>query len=1180
MSEQENSESKSYRKLLIFVLAFQAILATGWIVYDNYANYLENPNQIALSSLLASATGLVIVFLVWILLNSSEKEREKEVRQAQENELLNKKQHGAVKVPEGSAQDLANIDAYLSDVEGTVLWEYNSTEKVFLDLNKDFSKNIEYPTSATLLSNLQNTDAIGLRPEDKEVLEEAFPYEQKNILVLAIKQQGIVIGMLTLAKPQESTWQDEELQNAKALLPKYEAELLAHLSQKKIAELERREFLLTEATENEQFATAIFKLNSPIDQDTISLAEMEESTIWQSNGTFDDYFSKIEFSELLTDTQLEALRNNGQTIFDNRNEDKLLTISLKVLHESAKVIAFVLSAVKAKETTNEKGIHYQLIEKSEDLFLTVNRENNICFVSKSAESFFGLSSSAANASNILSFVPEGSYEQLEQAIEQAKRSNKRHYINALPFRNHSNEIVAYDCIFYPLAENEGHGEIAIELRLIEERLEMAASMQKKHQLLADLLNLTDEVVTVVDEEGKIQFVSDNMQKHFGYTKESRIDKYVFDFVAPEYTAKVHENFDRVKHYPSFQSRGEISYLHKNGNWEKVILKQVNMLENELVNGIVIKFTKKSDFTVDKKPEFDQDLLARIFEKQETPILLLDNNGGLSFSNSSIQQFLGYSTHDLHQRSFIDFVHPKEQDAIKNNLDYLESTPEDTLQTTIHLKNKNGAWQKVEINTSAIAKDNNTLAYLVQFQHSLKKTTEKETDIAFRARFYNALLSGTSNILAFSDFEANIKYVNAIGKERLGYQLKGNLRERIHSNAHLALENTLQKIKDKKSAFKQLEGKIIDKEGKWLSCQISVRNALNFSSFKGAVIEIVILGQATEKNEHVLGEAALTWLNNLENTGIAFLLKNGDILYKNSTLEEVLQKPVQNSLDIQNAIKEQSELQKIYKKFINSPEVEQSDFFYNHFGQRLYVTFNSINGNSSDAHPIFILSVKKESKEVSAEKTTIAQYEEKVQEQEAQLKHATEQISKEPQGAEQESSQKIEESHQTSKESKSTVVVPELLNNFEGEPELINANDILENIIANYKATLAADLSVVKEFKNDTWIVCKKQFLEKVFDTVFEILQSGSENGSGKIMITAQKEDKIVSVAISENFSENLLKKATEGFISGEVQEGPVKELYELGKVLESYNGKIKIHSEADQGISINMYLPDKIGMNF
>ena len=91
---------------------------------------------------------------------------------------------------------------------------------------------------------------------------------------------------------------------------------------------------------------------------------------------------------------------------------------------------------------------------------------------------------------------------------------------------------------------------------------------------------------------------------------------------------------------------------------------------------------------------------------------------------------------------------------------------------------------------------------------------------------------------------------------------------------------------------------------------------------------------------------------------------------------------------------------------------------------------------------------------------------------------------------------------------------------------------------------------------------------------------GNTTNSGKIMITAQKEDKMVNIGLSENFSENSLKKMTEGFKSGELEEGLVKDLHEYNKILASYQGGIRVQCETDRGISFNLQLPGKIGVSF
>ncbi len=1188
MSGNSNSETSKYRKLLIFVLAFQAILATGWIVFDNYANYMESPNQIALSSLIASGTGLVIVLLVWYLLNSSEKEiSEKVISTQQQNKIEEGKSEESpiLEAKETSFSPKESIESTTHKIqnefvlEDAILLEYNQDRKAFNNL--DQSAEINFPEAATLFEKLQNAEVLDFKKLEDEKINSIPLFNEKAVLALPLKEKGVLQGMVTAIRDLDSPWQQEELRKLITTKQVFENSLQGYKKLQKLSILENNEKYWIEATAHPDIATAVFKLTTPVTTEQLDKSAIESAVVQSPNKTFDENLSHETLTELL-ESNLSKLKNEDtiQFYFSTNKEitDKSLNYKCfaKLVYHRAQVQAIVFTAIIESREPGEQSIYNKLIENSEDIFLTVNSDFTIQFTSKSAANNFGIDIAKTHEEyNILSFVPDTGYDILQKALNNSLNTGERQYLSELPFRNKDNSVTAFDCILYPLATLGDTKEIALELRIIEERLQLEHSMEKKQQLLSDLLNLTDDVITIVDDQGIILFESENMQKHHGYDKSQRIGTYGFEYIAPKSTQKVHDDFERVKNFPAFKAHREIDFLNKNGNWEKVILKQVNMLGNELVNGIVLKITKLPASLLHESNVDDYSIYNVIFDNTDDAVLILNEEGNILHANNAINKMLHYPSKEIEGQKLFNFIHINEKAAIQNNFDYLESTPNDTLNANFHIKNSKGAWQKVEATFKAIVQENKQKAHIITFKQADQTISEKEPDIAFRARFYNTLLSSTDNILSFTDFNANIKYVNPVGKNILGYQLKGNLKERLHSNVHENLLNILENIKQQRSTKEQIVAEIIDKDGTWKKCMISVKNALSFSSFKGALLEISFKEEENkdEDQPNTVEKTALAWLDEIEKTGVAFLMKDGNLLYKNQKLEELLQQNINIGSDIQQAVKEEQDLQQLFKKALQVPEEIHAASFQTKNSKPLLFEFNNVNGNNREKVLVLSVKEKEENKEKKTE-SVVESIEENliskdVNDKEHNIVKATPTILE-------------EENKDTIIPDKTDTITaePEKLQLFEGEPELINANEILEKTINNYRDKFPNEIAIVTELKNDTWLVCKQSFLKKILETVFSILTLGNTTNSGKIMITAQKEDKMVNIGLSENFSENSLKKMTEGFKSGELEEGLVKDLHEYNKILASYQGGIRVQCETDRGISFNLQLPGKIGVSF
>ncbi len=83
-NEPKGKSGRSYRLLLVFILAFQGIIATGWIAFENYTAWSATPENEQFISLLTSALGLLIIVVAWVLLIGSENEAHQTMHKQQE----------------------------------------------------------------------------------------------------------------------------------------------------------------------------------------------------------------------------------------------------------------------------------------------------------------------------------------------------------------------------------------------------------------------------------------------------------------------------------------------------------------------------------------------------------------------------------------------------------------------------------------------------------------------------------------------------------------------------------------------------------------------------------------------------------------------------------------------------------------------------------------------------------------------------------------------------------------------------------------------------------------------------------------------------------------------------------------------------------------------------------------
>lgn len=118
------------------------------------------------------------------------------------------------------------------------------------------------------------------------------------------------------------------------------------------------------------------------------------------------------------------------------------------------------------------------------------------------------------------------------------------------------------------------------------RAEQIQKLQQEADFYKHLVENQGIAITVLNREGIILYESESLQKLFGYSSEMRLGKHGFEYFDDEDTYLIHKNFQiacKTRQPVAFETR----FRHYNGNWKKVEITFVNLLEQPSVQGILM-----------------------------------------------------------------------------------------------------------------------------------------------------------------------------------------------------------------------------------------------------------------------------------------------------------------------------------------------------------------------------------------------------------------------------------------------------------------------------------------------------------------------------------------------------------------------------------------------------------------
>jgi PAS domain S-box-containing protein len=164
-------------------------------------------------------------------------------------------------------------------------------------------------------------------------------------------------------------------------------------------------------------------------------------------------------------------------------------------------------------------------------------------------------------------------------------------------------------------------------RDITERKRAEEALQRSEHYFRSLIENALDVITIVNGDGTIRYVSPSSERVLGYTPVDSVGKGGFEFVHPEDLPTVMTAFAHAIHCPGETLRVEHRVRHKNGSWRVLEAIGRNLLDDPAVAGIVVN---SRDIT----------------ERKEAEAALQDAKVVAEAANRAKSEFLATMSHEL------------------------------------------------------------------------------------------------------------------------------------------------------------------------------------------------------------------------------------------------------------------------------------------------------------------------------------------------------------------------------------------------------------------------------------------------------------------------------------------------------------------------------------------------------
>ncbi len=449
----------------------------------------------------------------------------------------------------------------------------------------------------------------------------------------------------------------------------------------------------------------------------------------------------------------------------------------------------------------------KLIHNSVDMLAIIDEEGNEKFISDSVENILGYTAQEILGSNSFSYVHPDDLDLVRQGFAELLekpgvpfRGNYRH-------RTKDGNWVYLEAVGTNYLDDPEIEGIVLNIRDITVHKQFEDSLKRSRAHLDKLVSNSNDILVIMDENGRELYVSETVEKVTGFSAEEVVGTVCLEHFHPDdvefLTEKLREGIDN----PGKPLRIEYRRKHKNGGWVYLEAIGTNFLDDPDIQGIVVN---ARDITERKKVEKglrdSKERFRLLVSLLPEAVWEADLEGKLRFVNQKFLEQLGYTQADIEAglNGFDIFAMPGRQVCMEKTMAVLNGAK--TEITEYEMLRKDGTSFPALVHSDLVREDGKP-TYFIGI--GIDITEHKQAELE-RSRLAAAIEQSSETIL-ITDREGNIQYVNPSFERITGYSRSEALGKnpRILKSGQQS-ENFYRSMWETLSSGKTWQGKVANK----------------------------------------------------------------------------------------------------------------------------------------------------------------------------------------------------------------------------------------------------------------------------------------------------------------------------------------------------------------------------------
>ena len=234
-----------------------------------------------------------------------------------------------------------------------------------------------------------------------------------------------------------------------------------------------------------------------------------------------------------------------------------------------------------------------LAENATDIIWTMDMDLNWTFISSSIERVRGYTPEEAISQTLEeAHTPESFKYAMDVMAEELEADKERdpdrvRTLELEQYRKDGSTVWLSVTIRF-LRDDEGNivGILGVSGDITERR-RMEEKLRQSREYYRALIENSRDVVSIINRDGTIRYISDSAEEAYGYTPEELVGTSPFEHLDPDQVEEMVNILAREINKPGVVVRVEYSYQHKDGSWHEYESICQNRIDDPAIQGIVL-----------------------------------------------------------------------------------------------------------------------------------------------------------------------------------------------------------------------------------------------------------------------------------------------------------------------------------------------------------------------------------------------------------------------------------------------------------------------------------------------------------------------------------------------------------------------------------------------------------------